>query len=33
MSNVMNENPLPTRIDLIRLYFLSLGNKNANREE
>ena len=33
MGNVLNEHPLPTRADLIRLYYLSLGNKNANREE
>ena len=33
MGNVLNEHPLPTKADLIRLYYLSLGNKNANREE
>ena len=33
MGNVLNEHPLPTRADLIRLYFLSLGNKNSSREE
>ncbi len=33
MGNVLNEHPLPTRADLIRLYYLSLGNKNPGREE
>jgi len=33
MANVMNEHPLPTKTDLIRLYYLSLGKKSANREE
>ena len=29
----MAEHPLPTKFDLIRLYYLSLGNKSSNREE
>ncbi len=33
MANVMNEHPLPTKTDLIRLYYLSLGKKSATREE
>ena len=33
MGNVMNEHPLPTKADLIRLYYLSLGNKNSNGGE
>ena len=33
MSNVLNEHPLPTKADLISLYFLSLGKKNSDREE
>ncbi len=33
MANVLNENPLPTKTDLIRLYFLSLGKKNSSRGE
>jgi hypothetical protein len=33
MGNVLNEHPLPTRADLIKLYYLSLGNKDSNREE
>ena len=33
MGNVMNEHPLPTKTDMIRLYYLSLGNKNSNKEE
>ena len=33
MGNVLNEHPLPTKADLIRLYYLSLGNKNSSREE
>ncbi|WP_435005246.1 hypothetical protein P12x_003141 [Tundrisphaera lichenicola] len=33
MANVLNEHPLPTRTDLIRLYYLSLGKKSTSREE
>ena len=33
MANVMNEHPLPTKDDLIRLYYLSLGKKSSTREE
>jgi hypothetical protein len=33
MANVMNEHPLPTRADLIKLYYLSLGKKSSTREE
>jgi hypothetical protein len=33
MNNVMNEHFLPTKADLIKLYYLSLGNKNSNRED
>ena len=33
MGNVMNERPLPTRLELIRQYYLSLGAKNSNRGE
>ena len=33
MANVMNEHPLPTKTDLIRLYYLSLGKKSSTREE
>ncbi len=33
MSNVLSENPLPTKTDLIRLYFLSLGKKSSTRGE
>jgi hypothetical protein len=33
MSNVENEHPLPSRFDLIRLYYLSLGKKNTSKEE
>ena len=33
VDNVMNERPLPTKSDLIRLYYLSLGNKKSSREE
>ena len=33
MANVMNEHPLPTKADLIRLYYLSLGKKSSAREE
>ena len=33
MGNVLNERALPSKEDLIRLYYLSLGNKNANRED
>lgn len=32
-GNVLNEHPLPTRADLISLYFLSLGKKNSDRED
>ena len=33
MGNVLNERALPSKEDLIRLYYLSLGNKNSNKEE
>jgi len=33
MANVLNEHPLPTKTDLIRLYYLSLGKKSSTREE
>ncbi len=33
MSNVLNENPLPTKADMIRLYYLSLGKKSASKGE
>jgi hypothetical protein len=33
MGNVMNEHPLPTRTELIKLYYKSLGQKSTNREE
>ena len=33
MANVLNEHPLPTKADLIRLYYLSLGKKTSTREE
>ena len=34
MANILNEHPLPTKTDLIRLYYLSLGKKTStNREE
>ena len=33
MDNVLNEHPLPTREELIKLYYMSLGNKKASREE
>ena len=29
MSNILNENPLPTKAELIRLYYLSLGKKST----
>lgn len=32
MANVLNENPLPSKVDLIRLYYLSLGKKSSTRE-
>jgi hypothetical protein len=32
MSNIFNEHPLPTKTDLIRLYYLSLGQKSNSRE-
>ena len=31
MANVLNENPLPTKADLIRLYYISLGKKSASK--
>jgi len=33
MANVLNENPLPTKTDLIRLYYLSLGKKSSTTRE
>jgi hypothetical protein len=33
MGNVSSEHPLPTRAELIKLYYMALGNKSANREE
>ncbi len=33
MSNVMNEHPLPGKLDLIRLYYLSLANKSTKGED
>lgn len=33
MANVLNEHPLPTKTDLIRLYYLSLGKKSSSRGE
>ncbi len=33
MANVLNEVPLPTKEDLIRLYYLSLGKKTASSRE
>ena len=33
MGNVSSEHPLPTRAELIKLYYMALGNKSANRAE
>jgi len=33
MANVLNEHPLPTKTDLIRLYYLSLGKKSSTARE
>jgi len=33
VSNILNEHPLPTRTDLIRLYYLSLGKKSLTTRE
>ncbi len=33
MGNVMNEHPLPGKLELIRLYYLSLSNKSTKGED
>ncbi len=33
MGNVLNERALPSREELIKLYYMSLGNKNSNKED
>jgi hypothetical protein len=33
MGNVLNERALPSKEELIKLYYLSLGNKNASKED
>jgi hypothetical protein len=32
-GNVLNERALPSREELIKLYYMSLGNKNSNKED
>jgi len=31
MANILNENPLPTKAEMIRLYYLSLGKKSTSK--
>jgi hypothetical protein len=33
IGNVMNERALPSREELIKLYYMALGNKNSNKED
>jgi hypothetical protein len=33
MDNVLAERALPSKEELIKLYYMALGNKNANKED